>query len=190
MNSAPLKSKLAALVVGALSFIPAAWSAEALITFGSGSPTAGKCKTAGPNASVPTLTENKDSVLLSTPNWWSSLVQYEHFKPVSLAAIQPGDFLTLTLKGAPSGSSPKLLVLLFTPDWQQKAQFSFDLSSVKPDQFTTIKADVAFGKAVPAGNGLLTTGVGVIQLATRGTDNLEWSLEIQSIGVVRDEAKK
>ena len=184
MNTRPsgLKSKLAALVVGILALASVAWSAETLITFGSGSPTAGKGKTAGPHATVPTLVENKDSVTLTTPNWWSALVQYEHLTPVPLAKIPPAESLTLAIKGVASGDSPKLKMILFTSNWQQKGEWTFDLSGLKADQFTTIKADAPLGKVVSAGNGLLTEGVGVIQLATRGNNHLEWSLEIQSIG--------
>lgn len=185
-----LKSKLAALVIGVLALAPAAWSAEPLITFGSGSPTAGKGKTAGPNASVPTLVETKDSVLLTTPNWWSALVQYEHLTPVPLAKVLPTDSLTLTIKGTASGPAPKLKLLLFTSNWQQKGEWTFDLSALKPDQYTVIKAETAFGKSVAAGNALLTEGVGVIQLATRGNDHLEWSLEIQSLGTAAEAVTK
>ncbi|MEZ0217180.1 MAG: hypothetical protein ACAH89_08600 [Rariglobus sp.] len=186
-----LKSKLAALVVGILTLAPSLWSADALITFGSGSPTAGKGKTAGPNATAPTLVETKDSVVLTTPNWWSALVQYEHFTPVSLTKkVQPADSLTLAIKGTASGPSPKLKLLLFTSNWQQKGEWTFDLSALKPDQYTVIKADASFGQVVTAGNGLLTEGVGVIQIATRGNDHLEWSLDIQSIGVATQSAAK
>lgn len=185
-----LKSKFAALVVSVLAFAPAAWSAEALVTFGTGSPTAGKGKTAGPNATVPTLVETKDSVLLTTPNWWSALVQYEHLTPVPLAKVLPTDSLTLTIKGTASGTAPKLKLLLFTSNWQQKGEWTFDLSTLKPDQYTVIKAETSFGKSVAAGNALITEGAGVIQIATRGNDNLEWSLEIQSLGTAAEAATK
>jgi hypothetical protein len=185
-----LKSKLAAFLIGVLTLAPAAWSAESLITFGTGSPTAGKGKTAGPNASVPTLVETKDSVLLTTPNWWSALVQYEHLTPVPLAKVLPADSLTLTLKGSASGPNPKLRMLLFTSNWQQKGEWTFDLANLKPDQYSVIKAETSFGKVVTAGNGLLTEGVGVIQFATRGNDHLEWSLEIQSIGTAAEAVTK
>lgn len=177
-----LKSKFAALFIGALSFAPAAWSADALITFGTGSNTAGKGKTAGPNAAVPTLVETKDSIQLNTPNWWSTLLQFENFTPIPLVNATPADSLTLTIKGAPSGTEPKLLVIVFNSSWQERAEYSFDLSTIKPDQFTTIKAATTLGKAAEKGSGLLTTGVGVLQMTTRGNDHLDWSLEIKSIG--------
>ena len=185
-----LKSKITALLIGTLAFAPAAWSADALITFGTGSNTAGKGKTAGPNAAVPTLAETKDSIQLTTPNWWSTLLQFEHFTPIPLVNATPADSLTLTAKGAPSGPTPKLIVIVFNSSWQERAEYSFDLSTLKSDQFTTIKAATTLGKAAEAGSGLLTSGVGVLQMTTRGNDNQAWDLEIKSIGTTAAPASK
>jgi hypothetical protein len=182
-----LKSKLAAALV--LTLVPAAWSAEPLLTFGTESLTAGKCATHGPNAAVPTLVEVKDSMQLTTPNWWSALIQVEKFTPVSLAGVAPTDFLTLTVKGHAGGPSPKLKVLLFSPDWQKKAEWEFDLSGIKPDEFTTIKAGSSLGEPLGEGNSTLSS-VGVVQMATRGNDNQAWNLDIQSIGVAAASDKK
>jgi len=183
-----LKSKLAAVLVFVL--VPAAWSAEPLLTFGTESLTGGKCATHGPNAAIPTLTESKDSLQLTTPNWWSTIIQVEKFTPVSFAEVAPADFLTLTVKGHASGSSPKLKVLLFSPDWQKKAEWDFDLSDIKPDEFTTIKAGSSLGEPLGEGNASVPPSVGVVQMVTRGSDNQAWNLDIQSIGVAGATDKK
>ena len=182
--------KSAAAIACAFALVPAAWSSEPLISFGTDSATAGKGKTSGPHAEVPTLVETSDAIQLSTPNWWSALIQFEKFAPVAFDGVAPTDFLTLTVKGHASGPSPKLKVLLFSPDWKKKAEWDFDLSAIKPDEFTTIKAGSSLGEPVGEGQTGVPPSVGVLQVTTRGNDDKAWSLEIQSIGAAGESGSK
>jgi hypothetical protein len=167
----------------AVTLTSTAWADEPLIAFGSDSETSGKGALAGPNAAVPTFTENKDAVLITTPNWWSTLVQFEKFTPVPMNQISPSDFLTLKIRGSASGQNPKLKVVLSSPEWKGRAEWTFDLSGIEPDKFQTVRAETDFGHPEGGETAAAPSSLGVIQMATRGQDNLPWQFEIQSLGV-------
>jgi hypothetical protein len=172
-----------AFLFGALVLASAA-AADPLIGFGENSATAGKPTLMGPNAPKVQIAETKDSLKIQAPDPWSTIVQYLELNPISLAALNPADSLTLTVKGSPGGTAPRLRVQIVAPgNWQQWASWEFDLSLVRPDEYTTITADTAFQAPATKLGEVLPASVGSLQIFTLGKSPGSWDLEIQSLGI-------
>jgi hypothetical protein len=177
-----MRPLFSAFLLGALALTTAV-AADPLVGFGENSATAGKHTLMGPSAPKVQLTETKDSLQIQAPDPWSTIVQFLELSPISLASIKPSDSLTVTVKGSPGGNEPRLRIQIVSPgNWQQWASWEFDLSSVRPDEYTTITADTAFQAPSAKLGETLPANLGTLQIFTLGKSPGPWELEIQSVG--------
>lgn len=162
-------------------------ASEVVLSLGSESSTSGKAKPAGPFAQNLTVTETKDSVQISTPNFWSGQVQFDGLK-MDLSSAKSTSSLAIEVKGSVTGKNPKLRVILFAPGWVAKSAWQFDLTDINPDDYTIVKAisPLATPSEESDGPPLDVNGlVGVMQMITTGQDtDKPWDLEIKSIQIV------
>lgn len=178
-----MKALLSSLLLGTLLALPLRATDEALVSFGENSSTAGKAKLIGPNAPKVQLNETKQSLQIQAPDPWSTIVQVLEIEPASLASFNPGDSLSISVKGVPGGNAPRLKVQLVAPgNWQQWASWDFDLSSIKPDEFTTITAETNLQSPSEKLGEELPASAGTIQIFTKAKSPGQWNLEIKSLG--------
>lgn len=176
-----------ALLAGIFAFaVASALAEEPILTFGSKSATAGKGKPAGAAAEAIGMTELDDSIVITSPNFWSTQVQYENITMDTATAV-PEKFLTVEIKGTVTGKNPKLRLVLIGPGWGSKSIWHFDLSEVSPDGYTVVKSTTPLSEPAEPNEGQpLQVGgpVSALQILTaaEATDK-PWSLEIKSVGL-------
>jgi hypothetical protein len=177
--------KRLSLAILLIALLPSATLAEPpLVGFGENSATVGKSKLLGPNAPKVQVAETKDSLIIQAPDPWSTILQFLELPSIPLTNVKPGDSLALTVKGVAGGNAPVVRVQIVSPgNWQQWAAWDFDLSDLKPDEYTTIKAQSVFEKPADKLGEELPADLGSLQIFTKGKSPGPWELEIQSLGV-------
>lgn len=83
-------------------------------------------------------------------------------------------------------------VLLFSADWKKKSVYTVDLSKIKKDEFTLVKADQKLSDpAEKEGGGVdITVPVGNVMFITAAKGgNSPILLKIKSLSVVNDQGK-
>lgn len=184
MTAIPLRLLFVSLFVT----VSASVFAQPLLSFGSPGRAAGAFRAAGEVPESISVTDTEFSLRIRSPNYWSLHAQattlYADYADADMA-----DYFAIEVRGTITDESPVLRIVLISDDWSSKSEWTFNLSGINPDSYTTIRATepIATPKPVDETPPLnLSAPVNNAQiLAFASVGNRPWHLEIRSLQVTK-----
>lgn len=183
MNPLPLLACLA-LIAGAAT-------AEPLIEFGSGK---GKSQALQPDsgsASLAKVEYAEDYVRITGPSAWENRLAAQGLNIRTKADKE--DYLELEIAGFAGTDSPRLTLVLKSADWSQSTYWEFDLSGIKEDEFTRVRAKTSLAQGNDEAQhqpfNPLKSRIGVIYIHTAATvGSTPWDVRLRAIHTSRPES--